>query len=236
MAVHRGTSGWLAVVLTMALAPEAAPAQGVARPSGGATPSRVTTAAAAGKAEEAPVWKTLFRPGQFGPRRDELFAKWDAKYGKGKWRIAWLWGDDALTLEGALAQYEEGYLEYFKSNPDRLDWLVKTARDVYDMEPSDVDSGEDYAVQKGRATHLQDIAVRRAVKRLGRKFEGAELVQIRGKGTSGGFLSPGELPFHMPEIIAAGDLAKPKARPWWNPGTIEDFYQSNKVLQVLQER
>jgi len=78
------------------------------------------------------------------------------------------------------------------------------------------------------ATHLQDIAIRRVVERRDWKFHGSELVQIRGDTTLwGSRLDPGKVPFHRPELIVSPPLVS-----WWNKNSIEDFYQSNKFLQV----
>ena len=41
--------------------------------------------------------------------------------------------------------------------------------------------------------------------------------------------SPGRVPFHMP-----GVLLDPELEGWWQPGSVESFYQSNKVLQVFE--
>jgi nicotinate-nucleotide adenylyltransferase len=76
---------------------------------------------------------------------------------------------------------------------------------------------------------LQDIAVRIALKSLKRKFEGDRLIQIRGNRSEGSFLSPGVVPFHKPEAIE-----QPELQGWWGPGTVESFWQSNKVLQITQ--
>ncbi|HOU94965.1 MAG TPA: hypothetical protein PLU22_28135, partial [Polyangiaceae bacterium] len=62
---------------------------------------------------------------------------------------------------------------------------------------------------------------------LGRRFQGTELVRIRGRGSAGYRLNPGVVPFHAPEAIL-----KPELVGWWQPGSIESFWQSNKVLEV----
>jgi nicotinate-nucleotide adenylyltransferase len=107
--------------------------------------------------------------------------------------------------------------------------LCATASDVYDIQPSNVESGLDYHKQECTATHLQDIAVRRVLVRLGRSFKGDHLVQIRGHESEGYRLNPGKVPFHEPESIIEPTFAPGR---WWDAHSVEDFWQSNKVLEV----
>ena len=45
----------------------------------------------------------------------------------------------------------------------------------------------------------------------------------------GKLFSPGKIPFHMPEMIV-----KPPLDSWWNKGSIEAWYQNNKVMQIYE--
>lgn len=173
---------------------------------------------------EAAAWKTQFHPGQFGKKRDAMFRSWDQRFGKGNWRVRWLWGDRALSLAEALRMYENGYYQWFRRNPERVEWLLARASDVYDNDPSNVKAGFDYFAQETSSNHYQDVAIRRALRRLKKRFRGDHLVEIRGQRSEGGFLSPGEIPFHRPEMIHDTWF------DWWKKGSIEDFWQRNKVL------
>jgi nicotinate (nicotinamide) nucleotide adenylyltransferase len=180
----------------------------------------------------APVrdgWKTIGRPGYVGRRQQTAGEELDRRYGAGRWRIAYRWRGEMVSRDQALEHYTRAYEVWLRDHPERLDWLVRNASDVYDLAPDDVRSGTDFRLQTGPATHLQDIAVRIALQRLGRRFEGARLIQIRGRETEGAWLSPGVVPFHAPEAIE-----QPELEGWWQPGSIESFWQSNKVLQVRQ--
>lgn len=175
-------------------------------------------------------WTTIERPSQFGKDRDKRYREYDEKYGKGNWRLVWEVGGSAIDRDGIVMLYEDAYYFFFKSHPDALERLLKDASDVYDDAPSNVTSGLDYDKQETDRTHLQDISIRRVVIRLGRAFTGKQLVQIRdtqGSHPLSVTLSPGQVPFHMPELIK-----QPEATGWWKPGTVESFYQSNRVLQV----
>ena len=176
-------------------------------------------------------WKTVERPGYLGKKREEKFREWNAAHGEGNWRLAWRAGLIVADFLGACALYEDAYFVFLSDNPRTLMELAATASDVYDDDPSNVRSGYDYAKQETGRTHIQDIAIRRCLLRMhGFCFMGDTLIQIRDKlGTHSLSmrLSPGRIPFHFPDLIVEPELAG-----WWDPGSVESFYQSNKVLQV----
>tara|TARA_Y100000310_G_scaffold1987_1_gene2486 strand:- start:1068 stop:1616 length:549 start_codon:yes stop_codon:yes gene_type:complete len=172
------------------------------------------------------MYRDVKRVGYVGKKRNRAIRELNERYGKGNWRIVWRWAEDVIEREEALTHYEGSYVKFFDENQGELDWLVRTASDVYDMSPNDIYSGTNYDRNQRGATHIQDIAIRRAVIALGREFEGDHLVQIR-ENKEGGRLNPGRVPFYMPEMVV-----RPKLRGWWNSDSIEDFWQSNKVLQA----
>ncbi len=177
------------------------------------------------------AWKTIERPGFFGRKRDERYRGFDARYGEGKWRIGWVYGIEVLPFVDACKKYEEGYFRDSYNREDVWIELIGVASDVYDHDPSNVKSGYDYMKQEGTATHLQDIAVRNVVRRRGWNFRGSELVQVRSHASRfGKSFSPGKIPFHEPERIV-----EPHLKGWWDYNSIEDFWQSNKVLQALED-
>lgn len=178
-----------------------------------------------------PLWNNVERPGYLGKHRDEKFKKWDAKYGKGNWRLGWEFGEAQLDFLGACRVYEDAYFEFLKNRPGVLEQLLNEARDIYDDELSNVDSGLDYTKQETARTHIQDIAIRNCLARMGLRFKGKELIRIRqekGNHPLSMTLSPGWVPFHKPLLIALPSMA-PK---WADPDSVEDFYQSNRYLQV----
>jgi hypothetical protein len=176
-------------------------------------------------------WQTISRPGYFGRHRDERYAEYDLLYGPGCWRIVWQIGDFIGDVAAATMLYEDAYLAFLSSNTGVLATLVAEARDVYDDALTNIESRFDYAAQETNRTHLQDIAIRRCLVRLGRWFEGPELVQIRdsiGINPLSLTLSPGRVVFHRPDLII-----QPELEGWWEAGSIESFYQSNKLLQAM---
>ena len=181
-------------------------------------------------------WKTaplpIGRPGYMGDARDRLESQWDQSCGCYGWRLAWEWGEQVLPQHLALQIYEDAYLEHLRKSPETLDWLIKTAKDVYDTAKSNVHARFDYDYQETKGNHYHDIAVRRAVIRLGKKFQGDYLVHIRWVDSEGFRLNPGKVPFHMPEMIYQGEVINASGKnSWWDKGTIEDFWQRNKLLQ-----
>ena len=176
------------------------------------------------------VWRTISRPGQSGGKKKQIKEMYDDTYGPENWRIMWQWGDDVIDNIFAYQIYEDGYYHDSLKREDLWKELISTASDVYDIEERDIESGLDYLVQNGKATHLQDIAIRRVLFRRGWKFEGNELIQIRSHNQYWGKqLSPGRILFHRPELII-----KPSLKSWWNEDSIEDWYQSNKIMQIYE--
>lgn len=175
------------------------------------------------------AWITLCRPSYSGPTKRRRDGDRDALYSPGRWRTAFTWGGRTIRYMDALYLYEDAYLEHFRSHPEDLDWIVNTACEVFDNAETNVLSGLDYAVQEAATTHLQDIAVRRCLLRLGLWFRGDHLVEIRARGSEGYRLNPGQIDFHRPEMIV-----QPEPRSWWLPGSVESFWQSNKVFQVQE--
>jgi len=169
--------------------------------------------------------------GYFGAKRDAIEQRLNAWFGESGWEVKHLVNGEFVSEETAIQHYEDAYFIYFQNNPEILESLINTAADVYDTAPSNRNSGTDYAIQEtpeiGR--HLQDIAIRRVLKRLGKEFRGSELIQIRGKKTKGYCLNPGLVPFHKPELISVA------MKGWWRPATIEVFFQSTKVI-VLADK
>jgi hypothetical protein len=175
-------------------------------------------------------WINEGRPGYLGKHRTEKFHEWDLLYGKGDWRLAWLWGRSFVTFTGACHLYEDAYVAYLGKNRSILNELIRVACDVYDDSPSNITSGVDYLKQETERTHIQDIAIRRALKRLNTCFHGTQLLQIRqekGIHSLSMTLSPGKVPFNKMDKIT-----RPWLKGWWDQGTVECFYQSNRILQV----
>ena len=174
-------------------------------------------------------WIRVGRPGGVGSRKAEVLANYDQLYGKDTWRLVWDVNGTSVDVHGALVLYENAYFEHFKKNPGELHWISDHCAEVFDNNPSNVNSGFDYSKQEYGGNHFQDITIRRALIREGLWFKGKDWLEIRMKGI-GKQWNPSEIPFHKPEL-----LPKPEIPGWWKPGSVESWYQSAKYLEVKGE-
>lgn len=175
-------------------------------------------------------WQTIERPGYLGKHRNEKFEEWNKEYGQDNWRLVWRAGESLVDFLGVCALYEDAYFEFLKKKRDVLAMLLSEASNVYDDEVSNINSGFDYQKQETPRTHIQDIAIRRSLIRMGLWFRGNKLVRIRqekGDHALSMILSPGRVPFHLPDLIV-----QPEIEGWWDKESIESFYQSNRILQA----
>ena len=177
-------------------------------------------------------WITVGRPGCLGRTRDLKYTEWSAHFGPGQWRLAWKIGCVFHGKEAVYALYEDAYFEFLKNSGAVRGLLVCEAENVYDDSPTNIGSGLNYFIQETKRTHIQDIAIRRSLVRFGLWFQGDKLIQIRdSEGTHplSMLLSPGRVSFHRPDLIE-----QPELTGWWDSGSAEAFYQSNKFLQKLE--
>jgi len=189
-------------------------------------------------------WENVRRPGYFGRSRDQKFAALDAEFGQGNWRVRWCISLPAphriarlgFDFEYACKNfYEMSYLAYLIFNSAELDYIC-SFEEVIDNGISNITSGFDYNKQESNATHIQDIAIRKVLKRLGLHFRPSKsamidphkVLVVRGPDTSGGHLNPGQVPFIWPHLIEMPSMRPDWAKPW----SVEDFWQSNKYIQV----
>ena len=179
-------------------------------------------------------WVTVGRPGYFGRRRDEKVAGYDAKYGKGNWRLAWRRADSRegmAFVEACVHFYEKSYLDYLSKRPDDIDFICSFGECI-DNALSNIQSGTYYGNQESYSTHIQDIAIRNVLAHLGRKFEGppTQILIIRSSDTNGFRFGPGNIPFFDRDMILEPSLCP----SWAKRGSVEDFWQSNKFLERKQ--
>lgn len=180
------------------------------------------------------MWVNLKRPGYFGRNRDKIIASLNDQWPSG-WLLVWIFGQTPYDfLNACVTFYEASYIDYLYKHPMLLEKICSEYHECYDNDITNIVSGLDYNYQESGATHIQDIAVRNAIKFLGKKFEGPKdkLLEIRGKESIGGrLLSPGVVPFIFHTYITEPSLA-PK---WAYKGSVEDFWQSNKWIQVYKK-
>jgi hypothetical protein len=168
------------------------------------------------------------RVGYLGSKRGEFVERMNNIYGVDGWTIGYVLDGKALSRDEALQLYERSYEIFLKNNPSITHRLVHEAREIYDTALSNVESGLDYHKQEDSRSHLQDIAIRRAMKTLGLSFKGDKLMQVREADSDFPELSPGKVPFALPKDRIITPLQY-KA-DWIQRGSVEDFWQNNKYI------
>lgn len=168
------------------------------------------------------------RASYLGGKRAEAVSNLDERFGPGNWTIGYILDGKVISRDQALQLYEQSYETFLRNNPAIRERLIREARDIYDTAPSNVESGLDYHKQEDSRSHLQDIAIRRALKNMGLSFQGDKLMQVRDVGSDFPELSPGKVPFVLPATSI------PRSRiytaDWVQSGSVEDFWQNNKYI------
>jgi len=179
------------------------------------------------------TYKTVERPSYLGKKRDAFVQEMNAKYGNDNWRFAWKVGKNYLPFEHAIFLYEGAYFVEMYNDISFWRDILLLYRECYDNNESNINSGLDYSIQETSSNHYQDIAVRRVMLALGLSFgkKNNQLIWVRHNSEDDGAdLSPGRVKFHIPDLIE-----KPELTGWWNPGSVESFWQSGKVIQVIEK-
>jgi hypothetical protein len=180
--------------------------------------------------------KIVSRPGYFGRKRKEIEQQLSQFPG---WIECWQVHTRIYTFEEAVMIYDDSYYHFLKDHP-KLE-LVESFGECYDSERNNIACGINHDVYS-TPRHIQDVSVRRALLRLGtyfRKYRGpdeklydeSELLHIRGEGTNGFWLMPGNVPLALDGVIREDVLPK----EWVKEGSVEHFWQSNKVIVVPHE-
>lgn len=186
-------------------------------------------------------WVTAERPGYLGKTKDAREAAWNQSFGEGNWRYAW------ETIDGKVMDFDQvfwqvyvaGYAAYFAAHPGEAIMLTDKFAYAFDKELVTHDQAFDpyFLYNKpGHPNQFHNVALNIALEWfLGLPFSGHEPFQVR-EGKPGtpleqqpiGYLwSPGRIPAVRPELIPKTDTPG-----WWNPKSIEGFYQSAKVIQA----
>jgi hypothetical protein len=169
------------------------------------------------------------RPGYFGRKRSNRVEFYDNLFGEGRWAEMWEVSRHAVGFEQAVALYDDAYYVFLAEHPSLIDFICSFG-ECYDNDPANVLCGCQHDCQSV-PRHIQDVSVRRALKRLGVWFDGPSdhLLEIRGEDSNGFRLNPGQVPFHKPELILTGATAG-RVPDWAMPGSVEAFWQANKVI------
>jgi hypothetical protein len=177
----------------------------------------------------------LSRPGYFGRRRTQIASQLDRDYPG--WQECWQIGELILNFSEAVLLYDDAYFEHLTLNPHLVEWVTSFG-ECYDSERDNIATGTTHD-PKASPRHIQDVSVRRALVRMGTYFkhycgtdhtlyDEAQLLHIRGEDTNGFALMPGNINFHKPRLILEESIGNMPG--WIKPGTVESFWQANKVI------
>ena len=184
-------------------------------------------------------------PGYLGARRTAKEQEWTEQFGKDGWRFRWQTKEGRiLDFPEVFQVYVDGYVQYFEQHRDEAEFLVKNFSFGYDYDMINKQQAFDpFALydRPGVRNQFHNVAFNIAVERVTRKeFEGTEPIQVRDAkpGTpieerpAGWKWSPGYIPCVDQSIIPSVEL---DGEQWWENGSVEDFYQRAKVLQVRRD-
>ena len=190
-------------------------------------------------------WITVERPGYFGKKRAEFEKRWNEEYGEGNWKLVWETPrGNVLDYDGIIQEYIEGYAEYFRSHLDEAEYVTSNFSYCYDKEMVSKDEAFDPYARYNRPGHVNqfhNVAMNIALEKvLGMPFKGEVPLKVRAAkpGTPkeewplGWHWQPGLIPSAHPEEIFDMDFEG----QWWDKGSIEDFYQCNKALQIRSKK
>lgn len=191
------------------------------------------------------AWVTVERPGYFGKKREEFEERWNKEYGEGNWRLVWETPQGkVLDYDGIIEVYIEGYAEYFRSHRGEAEYVTSNFSYAYDKEMVTREEAFDPYVRYNKPGHVNqfhNVAMNIALEKvLGLTFKGEVPLKVRAAkpGTPfeewplGWKWQPGLIPAPNPEEIFDMDFTD----QWWTKGTIEDFYQCNKALQIRNRK
>lgn len=191
----------------------------------------------------ADQWVTVGRPGFAGRDRDLLIEDMNFRYGEDQWRLV-----HELGYGRILADIDQiirtifipGYVAHFIAHPAEAEFLTQNYSYAYDKDlitrAQAFNPGALYRVPEV-PNQVHHVALVLALEDfLGLPFRGSEPIKVReGKaGTpkeqwpAGWQWSPGRIAAVRQDLIPQNT----GIQGWWAPGTIEDFYQKTKVLQV----
>lgn len=188
-----------------------------------------------------PEWITISRI-----KSEKMLRKskniFNEDFGENNWKIGYLWDEKIIDQSEALMKIEESYKLFFKDNPNLVNWLLETAKDIYVNSEDDVKSGQNYNIQESKKFHYVDITIRKVMQKNKVNFLGTELLKIENNlelikkddelniansKYHSSYLSPGFIPF-----IDFSQILESKQKGWWNSGSVEDFWRNNKVIIV----
>ncbi len=182
-------------------------------------------------------WDMNAHTGQFGSKRDELFATLNEQHGPGNWWFGWKMpsGEVWTFTQVFWGVYVDGYEEYFNAHPDEAEYLASNFSYAYDLteipEPVAYDPTALVNVP-GLPNQFHHVALNLVINGRPGGWRGGRPIQVRGPGTEGEQWSPGHIPARPDYVDYADAFIEEVSSGWWEPGSIESVYQLHRKLFI----
>jgi hypothetical protein len=142
----------------------------------------------------------IMSAGDLGKNRYKFLKLLNTKVGKGNWWWGFRTDKNLYSWQLGMQFYEDAYWSFFRKNISALKETV-SYDNVFVLTGNDIEAGLDYNKQVDRTEHLEDIAVRRSLRRLGVWFKGENLYKIERNS----FLCSKNIDFHLPHLLKTGE-------------------------------
>lgn len=133
--------------------------------------------------------------GNHKENRDKFISSVNKQVGKGNWYWCFKAGKRLYSWQWGMQLYEDAYYKFISSDISLVKELVSYSN-VFEINRHDVDSKADYKHQQHSADHVQDIAIRRCLIRLGVWFKGREILDLNSSK-----FNHSKITFHLPHLI-----------------------------------
>ena len=111
------------------------------------------------------VWIAVGVPGFAGAEKARRQQLLNERFGTDGWRYGHYVRGEIVPPSIAIAEYEESYRQFLRSNPSLVEFLVTACGNVYDWGVANVHDDE-YEQPHTEMNHYQDISVRRVIAEL----------------------------------------------------------------------
>lgn len=180
------------------------------------------------------TWQTIQRVGFEGKQKDANRKLWDTTYGANNWRLTWQYANgQVVDFNQVFEEYVLGYTQHFSLNHVVAQMVSGGYSFTYDKELITREQAfQPLALVNipGKANQFHHVALNIALEqRCSLPFRGSQPVQVRLGKPGLPELHPGNIPCIDPSKVPRVDLP---GEVWWERGSIEDLYQSSKILQI----
>lgn len=179
--------------------------------------------------------------GQFGYKRDELFAAFNEQYGPGNWWFGWKMpnGEVWNFSQAFWNVYVDGYMNYFADEAHQAEAVYLAGNFSYAYDLTEIPEQLAYDPTAlvnipGLPNQFHHVALNIAIAARPGGWRGARPIQVRGPGTEGERWNPGHIPARAEYIEYIDECMSEEYPAWWEPGSIESVYQHRRSFFTRQ--